>query len=116
MSPTLVCSSPARFPARSPASTSQSMAAGLPCDDIAASGVLPMITVADVEAARARLGNHIRHTPLIEVDNLSTPVSDASLFLKLECLQATGSFKARGATNRLLATPREELARGIVAA
>ncbi len=75
-----------------------------------------MITLADVEAARARLGDQIRHTPLIAADNLSAPITDAALYLKLECLQATGSFKARGATNRLLATPRDQLANGIVAA
>lgn len=75
-----------------------------------------MITPADVEAARARLGDHIRHTPLVAADNLSAPITDAALFLKLECLQATGSFKARGATNRLLATPKAELENGIVAA
>lgn len=75
-----------------------------------------MITLADVEAARARLGSHVRHTPLVAADNLSAPITDAALFLKLECLQATGSFKARGATNRLLATPKDELANGIVAA
>ncbi len=75
-----------------------------------------MITLADVEAARTRLGDHIRHTPLMAADNASVPITDAALFLKLECLQATGSFKARGATNRLLATPRAELANGIVAA
>ncbi len=75
-----------------------------------------MIHLADVEAARARLGDQIRHTPLIAADNLSAPITDAALYLKLECLQATGSFKARGATNRLLATPREQLANGIVAA
>ncbi len=75
-----------------------------------------MITLADVEAARVRLGDHIRHTPLMAADNVSVPITDAALYLKLECLQATGSFKARGATNRLLATPRAELANGIVAA
>jgi threonine dehydratase len=43
-------------------------------------------------------------------------VSDARVSLKLECLQVTGSFKARGAMNRLLGTPKEEVARGIVTA
>jgi threonine dehydratase len=75
-----------------------------------------MITLADIEAARARLDGNIRRTPLIAADNLSAPISAADLYLKLECLQATGSFKARGATNRLLATPREQLEKGIVAA
>ncbi len=75
-----------------------------------------MITLSDVQAARARLGANIRRTPMLKADNLSAPITDAALHLKLESLQATGSFKARGATNRLLATPKDELARGIVTA
>ncbi|MBN8999106.1 MAG: pyridoxal-phosphate dependent enzyme [Rhizobiales bacterium] len=75
-----------------------------------------MITLSDVEAARVRLGSNIRRAPMLRADNLSAPITDAAVHLKLECLQATGSFKARGATNRLLATPKDELARGIVTA
>jgi threonine dehydratase len=41
---------------------------------------------------------------------------DGELWLKLECLQVTGSFKARGATNKLLSLPREEVQPGIVTA
>jgi threonine dehydratase len=40
----------------------------------------------------------------------------ADVVLKLECLQVTGSFKARGAMNRLLGSPTEEVANGIVTA
>jgi threonine dehydratase len=43
-------------------------------------------------------------------------VTDARLMLKLECLQATGSFKARGATNKLLSMPKVAIAKGIVTA
>jgi threonine dehydratase len=43
-------------------------------------------------------------------------LADAEVWMKLESLQPTGSFKARGATNRLLTTPRQELAAGIVTA
>ncbi|MCX5496146.1 pyridoxal-phosphate dependent enzyme [Kaistia dalseonensis] len=75
-----------------------------------------MITLSDIEAAQARLDGRIRRTPLIKADNLSTPITTAELYLKLECLQVTGSFKARGATNRLLATPERDLANGIVTA
>lgn len=75
-----------------------------------------MITLSDIEAARDRLAGNIRRTPLIAADNLSAPITDAALYLKLESLQVTGSFKARGATNRLLATPKSELANGIVTA
>jgi threonine dehydratase len=75
-----------------------------------------MISLEDIRAAAGRIAPHIRHTPTIEVAAVSEPVTDARLLLKLECLQATGSFKARGATNKLLTLPKEELANGIVTA
>lgn len=75
-----------------------------------------MITLTDIEAAAARIAPHVRRTPTIEARALSTPITDARLSLKLESLQATGSFKARGATNKLLSLPPEALKGGIVTA
>ncbi|MGB3541108.1 MAG: threonine/serine dehydratase [Mesorhizobium sp.] len=75
-----------------------------------------MITLDDIHQARQRIAPHIRRTPLIEADALSAPITEAELWLKLECLQVTGSFKARGATNKLLATPPEDMARGVTTA
>lgn len=75
-----------------------------------------MITVADINAAATRIAPHVRRTPTIEVRALSAPLTPAKLSLKLENLQATGSFKARGATNKLLSLPPEALRRGIVTA
>jgi threonine dehydratase len=75
-----------------------------------------MITLDDIRAAAGRIAPYIRHTPTIEVAAVSEPVTDAQLLLKLECLQVTGSFKARGATNKLLTLPKYELANGIVTA
>ena len=59
-----------------------------------------MITRDDVEAAADRLGDRVRRTPSIVLDSrpFGTPVA-----LKLELFQHTGSFKARGMLNRLLA-------------
>lgn len=59
-----------------------------------------MIDRDDVEAAADRLGNRVRRTPsvVLDADPFGTPVA-----LKLELLQHTGSFKARGMLNRLLA-------------
>ncbi|MBB5869718.1 threonine dehydratase [Allocatelliglobosispora scoriae] len=54
-----------------------------------------MITRDDVDAATVRIAGRVRRTPLIEGDR---PTS----WLKLEYLQHTGSFKARGAVNRVL--------------
>jgi threonine dehydratase len=75
-----------------------------------------MIDLADIRAAAGRLAGHVRRTPLVEATQVRTPITDATLTLKLELLQVTGSFKARGATNKLLATPKDEIANGIVAA
>ena len=41
---------------------------------------------------------------------------EADIVAKLECLQVTGSFKARGAMNRLLATPKDKIGAGLVTA
>ncbi|MCR3718182.1 MULTISPECIES: threonine/serine dehydratase [Prauserella salsuginis group] len=69
-----------------------------------------MLTPADVAAARDRIRGHIRTTPLLQADTASLhrdspPHADAAatVWLKLEQLQHTGSFKARGAYNRILA-------------
>ena len=63
-----------------------------------------MINRSDVEAARARIAGRVRHTPLSEVD----PGTFAGpTWLKLEYLQHTGTFKARGAFNRLLSAAEQ---------
>ncbi len=60
-----------------------------------------MITRNDIATAAARLAGLVRRTPVIEVDGASLSLN-YSVRLKLELLQHTGSFKARGAFNRLL--------------
>jgi threonine dehydratase len=76
-----------------------------------------VIGIADVRDAAARIEGHVRRTPVVDASQAKDPVAPgAILSLKLELLQVTGSFKGRGATNRLLATPRDGLAKGIVAA
>ena len=76
-----------------------------------------MIELQDVEAARRRIAGHVRETPVMQATALRDGIDgDFDLWLKLELLQATGSFKARGATNKLLSLDRAELARGVVTA
>ena len=58
-------------------------------------------TIADVEAAAARSSRSIAATPLLHSPWLSS-VSGAQVWLKLESVQRTGSFKIRGAANALL--------------
>jgi len=62
-----------------------------------------IVTPADIRSAQVRIREHIRRTPLLEA---ASPIDEAPpLSLKLECLQATGSFKARGAFHNLLTRP-----------
>lgn len=76
-----------------------------------------MITIEDIEAARTRIAPYIRRTPVMEASLARDPLPvDASVVMKLELNQVTGSFKARGAMNRLLGTPPEEIKAGIVTA
>lgn len=76
-----------------------------------------MITLDTVRTAAARIAPHVRRTPLLSARALKdNPYPDGQLLLKLECLQATGSFKARGATNKLLSLTAEEVRRGIITA
>ncbi|HKQ97120.1 MAG TPA: threonine/serine dehydratase [Candidatus Polarisedimenticolia bacterium] len=68
-----------------------------------------------VEAAAARIAPHVRQTPVEASPELSRR-GGAEVFLKLENLQATGSFKLRGAMHKLLVLGAAERARGVVTA
>jgi threonine dehydratase len=69
-----------------------------------------------VREAADRIAGKVRHTPTVRVELAREPLATGDVWLKLECLQVTGSFKARGATNRLLTLPPEMLRHGIYAA
>ena len=73
------------------------------------------VTLADVEAARARLAGVIHETPCAYSQRLSD-LTGARVFVKLENLQMTGSFKERGAANVLLQLSPAERKRGVVTA
>jgi threonine dehydratase len=74
-----------------------------------------MITLHDVQAARERLGRAIYHTPC-PVSLTLSKLCGCHTYFKLENLQMTGSFKERGALNRLLQLSDEEKRAGVVAA
>jgi threonine dehydratase len=59
-----------------------------------------MISLSDIRSARERIAAHIHATPLIPSRSLSL-ITGAEVFCKLENLQKTGSFKVRGAFNKL---------------
>lgn len=67
------------------------------------------------EAALLRIAPHIIHTPLESSLKLSLQL-DAKVFLKLENLQTTGSFKLRGVLNKILSLSAEDLGKQLVAA
>jgi threonine dehydratase len=68
----------------------------------------------DVLMARETIQPFIRRTPTIRMRELERPPG-SGIFLKLENLQVTGSFKVRGAANRILTLSQEERGRGVVA-
>ncbi len=68
----------------------------------------------DVVSARKRIRDFVETTPVLTssvIDN----IAGAKVLIKAECLQQTGSFKLRGATNRLLQIPKKQRDRGVVA-
>lgn len=71
--------------------------------------------LAGIRAAAARLEPHVRRTPTVYSYTFSESAG-CEVFLKLENLQRTGSFKLRGALNKLSTLSREELDRGLIAA
>jgi threonine dehydratase len=74
-----------------------------------------MITLADIEEARERIKEQIYLSPFPHSETMSR-LTGNKVFFKLENLQMTGSFKERGALNRLLTLTREEARRGVIAA
>jgi len=71
------------------------------------------LDVGEIEAAQRRIAGRIRATPLVSSPSLSADVGNP-VYLKLEHLQRTGSFKLRGATNAVLRLSEAEQARGVV--
>jgi threonine dehydratase len=74
-----------------------------------------MISLADIQAARAQTGGAIYESPCVYSETLSR-LTGARVFLKLDNLQMTGSFKERGALNKLLSLTTDERQRGVIAA
>ncbi|MEV4496558.1 threonine/serine dehydratase [Micromonospora arborensis] len=73
-----------------------------------------MIELADIEAAADRIAGHVVHTPTVPSPGLSELLG-VPVTAKLELLQRTGSFKARGAAVKLLVLDDAERAAGVVA-
>jgi threonine dehydratase len=76
------------------------------------------LSLADIEAAAGRIEGRIRRTPMLAPGPLRQPLGDGAFetWLKLECLQIIGSFKARGALSKLTSLARAEIERGLITA
>ncbi|RYE33672.1 MAG: threonine ammonia-lyase [Hyphomicrobiales bacterium] len=72
------------------------------------------ITPEDIDAAAARIEGHVLRTPLVPAPRLSE-LTGATVLVKHENMQATASFKERGAVNKLLSLSEAERARGVIA-
>jgi threonine dehydratase len=76
-----------------------------------------VITIDDILSAQERIAPFIRHTPVLSAMQMRDAGGlEGRVTLKLELLQAAGSFIARGAMNRLKTLPRERLGHGLVTA
>jgi threo-3-hydroxy-L-aspartate ammonia-lyase len=80
-----------------------------------------LITLADILAARDRIANTAIRTPLIPLSlerlraaGLDLPTSSPAIYLKDESAQPIGSFKLRGAYNKIASLTPEELKRGVI--
>ena len=71
------------------------------------------VTLRDIYRARQRIAAVVTRTPVISSPLLSERVG-VSVYLKAESLQKTGSFKIRGAANKMLSLTTEEQARGVI--
>ena len=74
-----------------------------------------MLTLQKVKEARERIGSSVFVSPCSRSDTFSELI-DNSVFLKLENLQMTGSYKERGALNKILTLSEAERVRGLIAA
>ncbi|MFD1513088.1 threonine ammonia-lyase [Halomarina rubra] len=74
-----------------------------------------MLSLADVQAARDRIGDAAAHTP-IQYSNTFSRFTKAEIYLKCEQFQRTGAFKIRGATNRIATLSDEQREAGVVTA
>jgi threonine dehydratase len=72
------------------------------------------VTIADIRAAATKIAGAVAHTPTVAAPALCE-LAGAEIYLKLETLHRTGSFKERGALNKLLTLSPEERRVGVVA-
>lgn len=72
-------------------------------------------TLTDIIRARERISPYVHKTPLVRSETFSKMTGN-EIYLKLENFQKTGSFKVRGALNKLMTTERKDLENGVITA
>ena len=73
-----------------------------------------MVTLQDIETARERIAPYVKRTPLERSETLSRRLG-TNVYVKYELFQKTGSFKPRGAFNKMLSLTDEQRTKGVVA-
>jgi threonine dehydratase len=80
------------------------------------------VGLAEIAAARARIADRVKRTPMLSSSTAARllrgaggpALADGRLYMKAEHLQATGSFKARGLTNRILTLTEDQRRAGVI--
>ncbi|PTJ92912.1 bifunctional threonine ammonia-lyase/L-serine ammonia-lyase TdcB [Staphylococcus simulans] len=72
--------------------------------------------IQDIKEAKMMIRDYVRKTPLIQSMFLSNDITGGDVYLKLENMQFTGSFKYRGALNKILHLTEEQKEKGIITA
>ena len=72
------------------------------------------VTIKTIEEAYQRINKYINLTPLVTNESINLSLG-AKIYFKLECNQKTGSFKIRGALNKILQLSDKEKQNGVVA-
>ena len=75
---------------------------------------MPVIELADVQAAAQRLHGVAHRTPVLRSRTLDA-LAEASVYVKAECFQRGGAFKFRGAYNKIVSLQEDDRARGVLA-
>lgn len=74
-----------------------------------------MLTLEQIHTAKRRISSYVYETPMIRLNGLDELLG-CHVYIKAENMQKTNSFKLRGALNKMLSMPLEQLQQGVVAA
>ena len=73
------------------------------------------LLIKTIEKVYQQIKPYIKTTPLIKANNYIDDAFNSNIYLKYECFQKSGSFKARGAINNILSSNEKDLENGITA-